>query len=501
MKHPDWAVKYRRSGTELRRITETRYCLYECSSVYDKEKKRARKITGKYLGSITEEGGFKESHKRVLERELEEARQSSSPTSVPTPAAKVGAVKEYGLSRYIIDSQADTLEHLKRHFPEAWRRIVALVYCRLRHQSPLRYVQGDFADSFLSTQAGTRGLSANALSGFMHELGGMRPEMVAYMRELSAPGDCVIFDGSDILSASRLMDYPQMSKTKIGTFDNVVNMMWVFNSSRQLPVYFRLLPGNIKDARTFRLCLEDAGVTGGVAIVDKGFHSDENIKVLDGLSIKYTMSVRRSTKGLDYAAFASRDNSGADGHFLYNGRLIWWKSQQIHGHDGFLYLDEVHRTEESGDYMRRVEDPKQEKYTMEGYRQKALQFGTLALMSTAGKDAEGTYLDYKTRGDVEQTIDVFKNCLEADCSYMQSEKSLEAWMFVNLVAMQWYYDIRCKLIESKLIAKISPMAMVRQLARARVVRVDNQWKTAEITNLSFGSSDTLKIRYLQPILL
>ena len=46
MKHPDWAVKYRRPGTELRRITEKRYCLYECSSVYDKEKKRARKITG-----------------------------------------------------------------------------------------------------------------------------------------------------------------------------------------------------------------------------------------------------------------------------------------------------------------------------------------------------------------------------------------------------------------------------------------------------------------------
>ena len=63
-----------------------------------------------------------------------------------------------------------------------------------------------------------------------------------------------------------------MSKTKIGTFDNVVNMMWVFNSSRQLPVYFRLLPGNIKDVRAFRLCLEDAGVAGGVAIVDKGFH-------------------------------------------------------------------------------------------------------------------------------------------------------------------------------------------------------------------------------------
>ncbi len=141
----------------------------------------------------------------------------------------------------------------------------------------------------------------------------------------------------------------------------------------------------------------------------------------------------------------------------------------------------MHRTEESGDYMRRMEDPKQEKYTMDGYRQKALQFGTLVLMSTAGKDAEATYVDYKTKGDVEQTIDVFKNSLEDDSSYIQNEKALKAWMFVNLVAMKWYYDIRYKLIESKLIAKISPMSMVRQLARARVVRVDNQWRTASLT--------------------
>lgn len=53
------------------------YKLYGCSIVYDKEKKRARKITGKYLGSITEAGGFMESRKRILEREIEELKSGS----------------------------------------------------------------------------------------------------------------------------------------------------------------------------------------------------------------------------------------------------------------------------------------------------------------------------------------------------------------------------------------------------------------------------------------
>lgn len=78
MAHPDWAVKFRRPGTELRRVNDSLYKLYECSSVYDKEKKRARKITGKYLGSITEDGGFKESRKRIMEREIAELKEGKS---------------------------------------------------------------------------------------------------------------------------------------------------------------------------------------------------------------------------------------------------------------------------------------------------------------------------------------------------------------------------------------------------------------------------------------
>lgn len=479
MAHPEWAVKFRRPGTELRRRTDKLYCLYECSSVYDKQKKRARKVTGKYLGSITEDGGFKPSKKRQLERQLAEALSVGADTAAPP--AKVGVVKEYGFSRYILECQSECLESLKRHFPTDWQRIVALAYCRLRHQSPLRYVHGDFGDSYLSVKLPARGLSPNALSGFMRSLGEDRSSILAYMKEHIGEGEHLIFDGSDILSASRLMDYPRMSKTKIGTFDNAVNMMWIHNSTRRLPVYYRLLPGNIKDVSSFKLCLEDAGVKDGVAVVDKGFQSAKNIETLDSMGVRFIMSLKRSTAGLDYSAFASRGNEGADGYFTYNDRVIWWSRQQIEDHEVFLYLDEVHRIEESGDYLRRVEDQKQEGYTMESYRAKSLQFGTLALMSTSGKDACEVYTDYKTRGDVEQAIDVFKNCLEADSSYMQNEKALEAWMFINLIAMQWFYDLRCRLVDSKIIAKLSPLQMVRVMSRARTVNVNGKWVPAEQT--------------------
>ena len=163
--------------------------------------------------------------------------------------------------------------------------------------------------------------------------------------------------------------------------------MWIFNCAKHLPVYYRLMPGSIKDVSAFKMCLADSGIRDGVAIIDKGFQSASNIAQLDELGIKFTMSLKRSTKGLDYTIFASRTNDGADGAFLYHKRPIWWKRFEIEGHEVFLYLDESHRSDESEDYMRRVFDPEMEEYTMEGYKAKSLQFGTLALMSTSGKDA------------------------------------------------------------------------------------------------------------------
>ena len=101
-------------------------------------------------------------------------------------------------------------------------------------------------------------------------------------------------------------------------------------------------------------------------------------------------------------------------------------------------------------------------------------------MSTLGKDAEHVYLDYKTRGDVEQAIDAFKNVIEADHSYMQDEKSLEAWTFICMIELQWYYDLSERNKKAELSNRYAPMDMVRSLSLVRTVRVERKWIPAEV---------------------
>ena len=65
--YPNWVDKHRKSGTEIRRFGKKFY-IYEVSSYYDKERKKGRKKTGKFLGTITEAEGFLESQKMKVSR-------------------------------------------------------------------------------------------------------------------------------------------------------------------------------------------------------------------------------------------------------------------------------------------------------------------------------------------------------------------------------------------------------------------------------------------------
>ena len=475
--HPEWATKFRKPGTELRCING-RYCLYVCSCVYDKETKKHRKITGKYLGSITEEGGFKPSKKRQLEAEMERLRKGEV---VVPQKPKIGEVKEYGLSWLVENKMGEITERLKKDFPNDFNRLIALTYSRLRYQSPMRDVAGDFADSHLSAVLGTAGLAPSQLSGFLYDFGGKRAKIVEYMDYFCSGSSNVIFDGTDLLSASRLMGLPQLTKTKTGAFDKAVDMMLVYSLDFKLPAYYRLLPGNIKDVKAFKLCMKESGASSAVAILDKTFPSAENLAFMEEAGIKYIASLRRSTKGLDYTPFQSRTNRGADGHFRYHGRTLWYKAQTIDGRRVVMYFDEEHRIEEDRDYLARVDSGKYDNYTLDNYHAMAEKFGTIALITNTDKTAQELYEAYKTRCEVEQAIDVFKTNLDADCTYMQNERSLEAYTFINFLAMQMYNLIRGALQKADKLSKYSPMQLIKFLSRIRTVWVDDQWQRAEMT--------------------
>ena len=487
--HPQWALDHKRPGTELRCI-RGRYYLYECSSFYDKEKKKTRKKTGAYLGMITEEKGLVPPRRRQVEINNEKLDEEASKGNVFVEEPRLGKVCEYGLSSFITTHCTELTDNLRAALPTAWNRIMAMAYCRLRNQSPLKYIQEDFADSYLSQSIGSAGLSARSLTDFLKSLGKNREGILAFMKRYAGGGGNILFDGTDILSASARMDFPRMSKTKLGGFSEAINLMMAFSTRQMLPVYYRILPGNVKDITAFLTSLDEFGDKSATAIGDKGFYSKKNVEELENRKVNYIIAMRRSTGGLDYNVF---DNHKSEGHFFYAGRLIKYSSQNIDGRKVYLYYDAKHAAEEETDYLRRVDDEKHEQYTMETYARKAPQFGTIALMVSGDISADRAFEDYKSRCEVEQEIDVLKTDLDALTSYMQDNDRLEGWMFINFIALHIFYMIRRRLIQSNLTKKMSTREAIRILCRQRIVRLNDEWRMAEASSKDKAQLEALGI--------
>lgn len=469
--YPQWVLEQKRPGTEIRRIRGF-YYLYEAKCVYDKEKKRGRKVTGKYLGRITEADG------------LVAPRPKKNGTSV----GKIESDKEYGVTALYDAIMPEYSELLKRHFPDDWQTILAMAYCRLTRQSSLKMMDYHFSGSYMSEILTDAKLSGDSLTKHIRKIGIKREAIVGFCREFKAQNDNIIFDGTDLLSESGKMSLPKFSKSKPGCYENLINLMFVFSVGAQVPVYYRIMPGDIKDVKSFALCFKESGIKDATAIIDKGFYSKKNIEMLEGAGMKFIVPLKRSDKTIDYAPVMAGGISGMEGRFSFEGRNIWYFTRDVDGRNMHVYLDTRLREKESDDFLKRVEKNAEKKeadrdalYTEDTYREKYTTFGTLAVITNSDKCPKDVYTDYKSRCNVELMIDTFKNVLEVDHSYMQDEYALEGWMFSNYIALHWYYKIYQLLAKTGLISQYSAMDILDFLQEIRKIKIDGKWYLKEAT--------------------
>lgn len=476
-KHPQWAIKHKRKRTELRLING-RYYLYEVSSKWDPDKKRSKKITGKLLGRITKEDGFIESEKAKLRK------QSLIVSNL--------SVKEYGITAFIDNHLSRYKDLLEKYFPEQWKIILVLTYGRLIYQSPLKRIAFHYTHSYLSEQYKGLSLSAKSLSVFLRELGTDRKAITDFFKEFTNGKNNIIFDGTDLISYSRKMEITKLSKSKKGNFQNLINLIFAFSVDLQLPVYYRIVAGNIKDIKAFKLSLTESQISNAVIIADKGFYSQKNIEELNGEKLKYIIPLKRNNKLIKYNKVKTTNKKSYEGFFKYQGRIIWFYTHPAGRETINVYLDEELKTKETKDYLNRIETLP-DNYNINTFYNKQNTFGTIAFIHNTDKTPEETYVDYKSRGQVETMIDTLKNIIDADKSYMQDEQALEAWTFINYIALHWYYRIYQLLVKNELTNKYSPMDFLLFLKEIRKVKINDKWYLAETITKTKDLLERLKI--------
>ena len=279
---------------------------------------------------------------------------------------------------------------------------------------------------------------------------------------------------------------------KKGTFVSLANIMFIFSVGLQLPVYYRILPGNIKDIKAFKLCLEESHVSDAVIIADKGFYSQNNIDLLRKEKLNFIVPLRRNNILINYDNIKQGDKQKFENFFKFENRIIWYYVCKTAKENINVYLDEKLKAEEIKDYLYRI-DSLPEVYSIDEFHSRQYRFGTIALMNNLDKKPEQVFADYKSRSQIETMIDALKNIIDADKSYMQNEHALETWMFVNHIALHWYYKILQLLKANDLNNKYAPMDFVQFLKEIRKVKINDSWHLAEITQKSKDLLVALKI--------
>jgi transposase len=466
MNHPQWALKHKKKGTELRFINGT-YYLYAVSSRWNPEKKRSQKITGKLLGKITP-AGFIESPKYTL---------SSSPAISPS-------VKEYGATFILNQLMEHLVEPLKNAFPLHWKQILSFSFLRTIHQVPLKNAEFYFNQSFLSETYADISMTDKSVSQLLRIIGSNRQSIVSFFKSIYTQAD----DSHLLIDLTHLISYSDtIEKAKTGynshkDFNPQLNLFFIYSDSLNIPVYYRVLPGNIREVRAFKTSLEESGIKNAVIIADKGFYSEDNINQIHSENLRCIIPLRRSNLLIDYRPVKEKSKKAYEGFFEYSGRFVWYYSYVNGQNTIHVFMDESLRQKEEHDYLARIQTHP-ETHSIEEFHEKEYRFGTLSILTNI-KDLASCqiYEMYKTRNNIELMFDTMKNTLQADCSYMQNEEALEGWMFITFIALQCYYAIYQRLLSKKLLSKYSSKDLLLRCAEIKKIKINSNWVLSEITS-------------------
>ncbi len=264
-------------------------------------------------------------------------------------------------------------------------------------------------------------------------------------------------------------------------FDPQFNLLYLYSSKSRMPVFYKILPGNIREVKAFKNCLLEADLDNAVIVADKGFYSKKNIELLQSEQLKFILPLKRDNSILNYSLLEDNTFKAADCYFEHEKRVIWYRKYLYQNLSLFLYLDDSLRLQEEKDYLRRIETHP-EKYSLKEYHNRKDTFGTIALLTNfQRKPAIDVFETYKSRMTIEVLFDGMKNVMDADHTYMQDEQTLHGWMFINHITLQWYQHLYLELKKKNLLKLYSVNDYIQLLTDLKKIRINEKWYSGEIT--------------------
>ena len=291
--------------------------------------------------------------------------------------------------------------------------------------------------------------------GLIGKLGLRQGEMESFMKSYVNNDSKMLFDGTSIFTRAN-DSYAENGYNPEHRNESQVRLLYIFDRNSFMPVFYRMVPGNITDRTALKETILASGCKNCIVIADKGFYSKKNISFLMENDFTYILPLQYNTKMIPSEFTDNIDDHKFDGCFVYKSRIIWHKTIDCGtaGNKIHIYRDDSRKSQAELTFMRRKEADYEGTENENIFDDKRR--GLFAFVSNTGNDAKQDYLYYKERWDIEQCFDYLKNAIDIGASHKRTNSELAAWAFINHISLLYFYGIVKALRSVELNGEYSP---------------------------------------------
>jgi len=230
----------------------------------------------------------------------------------------------------LLNVAEEIISPLMETFPDCGNEIIAMSIVKTIQNTPLKLIKSKWEKLYLSKEIKAY-LSPNTLNHRLKLIGSDWNKEKLFFDHLLSNTKHLIFDLSSIVSYSENLKLAEKGYNSEHLYLKQVNFALIFSRDMNIPVAIKVLPGSIRDIKSFKYIIDEMNLSSSIIILDRGFASYDLPNLLKEKNIEFILPLRRNFEIIDYSI-------PLENYFTYRNRGIYWGSKKIDG--SFLYLFE-----------------------------------------------------------------------------------------------------------------------------------------------------------------
>ena len=454
---PESVRNFKPKGTMVKLISG-KYYVYEYKTVKGDDGKRHTKM-GKLIGYIKEDIGFIPNKNLICSDEI--------------------STLDYGEYAMTLVNSKNVYSMLKEFFnpQDAAMIYVISVIHFINGFTYIKNISTVYEMSILSLVFPSLKLGNGSVSKLYESLG-RRQNSILKMEEklIELSSKQVAIDGHVIANNSDCNDLSEKGYKFRKLGEPQINFLMAYDINAKTPLISRIYEGACNDKISVKGFLKEVELRNMLFIVDRGFYSDDNIKLFSSNGNAYIIPLSSHLVTCKMAV----SNLDLSERFVYQkgkkATVIEYKDEMINGQRVLTFRDVNEAAVEQTNYVRHIERG-DKSYTQESY-EKNKDFMGVTVLQTSLKDnkPQEIFELYKKRWCIETFYNYLKNQAGYHSLHLDDYSKTQGLAFIMLVCALIYSEME------KATKEIKGKSLQDCLLEARMVKANKRMNMWTISN-------------------